>query len=62
MKPFEVRQAGLLRAEPVEELVPVAWVVFTCVGGCYMLDAHPVVPALLELTGYPLYIYSLFPL
>jgi hypothetical protein len=23
-----------------------------------MLDAHPVVPALLELTGYPLHIYS----
>ncbi|MDQ6639411.1 MAG: hypothetical protein M3Z15_07055, partial [Pseudomonadota bacterium] len=46
-------------AEPVEEFVPVPGVVFTCLGHCDMLDVHPVVPASLELTGYPFNIYSI---
>jgi len=34
-------------------------VVFTRLGQYDMLDIHPVVPALLELRGYPLYITSI---
>jgi len=51
--------ASLFAAEPVQKFVPVAKVVFTRLGRCDMLGIHPVVPAMLELKGYPLFVCTI---
>ena len=53
-QPLQIGQASLFGAEPVQECVPVAGVVLAGFWRYDMLDIHPVVPALLELRGYPL--------
>src|SRR6185369_6937358 len=57
-QPLQIGQARPLTGEPVQKFVPVAGVVLASLRRYAMLGIHPVVPALLELKGYPLYSYS----
>src|ERR1019366_7798785 len=55
---LQILQAGLFAGEPIQEFTPVAWIVFASFWRFRILKIHPVVPALVELTGYPFFIYS----